>query len=140
AARRRLHRADAPGSRPHDLGRDGATWVRPLRSRAGSDVPAGAVGGADPGGANRPHDHAVPAEPGVLTMPDNHISRRTFLTLTAAGAAGAALGAAASAPTSRAATATGGGGGGSPGAPPPPRVRAASPRRPSRAPKPTPTA
>ena len=41
-------------------------------------------------------------------MPDNHISRRTFLTLSAAGAAGAALGVAASAPTSRAATATGG--------------------------------
>ncbi len=46
AARYRVHRADAPRSWPHDLGRARAPRVWPVRSRPGSDVPAGAVGGA----------------------------------------------------------------------------------------------
>src|SRR5439155_1546346 len=47
AARYRLHGADAPRSRPHDLGGDRTPGVRAVRSSARRDVPAGPVGGPD---------------------------------------------------------------------------------------------
>src|SRR2546428_8960105 len=45
---RRIHGSDAPGPRPHDLGRDGAPRIRAVRSSARRDVPAGSLGGALP--------------------------------------------------------------------------------------------
>src|SRR5439155_670440 len=47
---RRIRGPDAPRSRPHDLGRDRAPRLRPVRSRARRGVPAGSVGSARPAG------------------------------------------------------------------------------------------
>src|SRR2546429_9850856 len=54
---------------------------QPRRQEQHQAVPRAATDPADP---DRPHQHPVPPEPGVLSVPD----RRTFLKTSAAGVAG----------------------------------------------------
>src|SRR2546425_2000667 len=75
-----------PGAHPHPaLPRQG---VQPRRQEQHPAVPRAATDSANP---NRPHHDPVPAEPGVLSVADGQVPRRTFFTASVAGVAGAGL-------------------------------------------------